>query len=526
MKMSKSIAVNPLIARWLLSMAFIASVLVFVGSIRSADAPAKSESPVAKTAADVEADMVHRNGAIFKGWPIPKAAIVLTGLQAGYIEPCGCSGKDNQKGGLSRRDMLLQRLAAQKWPVVALDLGEQVRRFGRQQELKYQATADALKTMGYQSVAFGPDDLRLSTSEMFAIVSPVGNQPSPFVAANIGLYAFDEKMLPGFKIVDAGGMKIGIAAVLGDSFCRTLNNQDVQTKPAAAALKAMLPKLRAANCNYLVLLSHATPEESKALAKQFPEFNIVVTAGGAEEPPAHIDTVQDTKTQFVELGSKGKYAIVLGLFDDGKTLSVRDQRVPLDARFGESPRMKQALASYQDLLKELGLNGLGLKPTAKGDGRSKFVGSKACSECHTKAFAIWKKTPHAKALDTLAHLDPPRQFDPECLSCHVTGWEPQKFFPYDGGYTNIAKTPELVGNGCENCHGPGSAHVAAETGNATQADLNRLRGEMRLSLKTDAGKKKALNICLECHDGDNSIDFHGGEAFDEYWKKVEHHGKD
>src|SRR5204862_6463756 len=103
----------------------------------------------------------------------------------------------------------------------------------------------------------------------------------------------------------------------------------------------MVPKLNAANCNYLVLLSHATPEESKALAKQFPEFNVVVTAGGAEEPPAHPATIDGTKTQFVELGSKGKYAIVLGLFDDGKNLSVRDQRVPLDARIGESPRMKQ-----------------------------------------------------------------------------------------------------------------------------------------------------------------------------------------
>ena len=118
----------------------------------------------------------------------------------------------------------------------------------------------------------------------------------------------------------------------------------------------------------------------------------------AEEPPAHPATIDGTKTQFVELGSKGKYAIVLGLFDDGKTLSVRDQRVPLDARFGESPRMKQMLAAYQDQLKESGLEGLGLKPTAKGDGRSKFVGSKVCGDCHSKAFAIWKKTPHAKAL--------------------------------------------------------------------------------------------------------------------------------
>jgi hypothetical protein len=227
------------------------------------------------------------------------------------------------------------------------------------------------------------------------------------------------------------------------------------------------------------------------------------------------------------LGSKGKYAIVLGLYSDGKNLSVRDQRVPLDARFGESARMKQVLSSYQDQLKELGLEGLGLKPAAFPSGRT-FIGSQQCGECHSKAFAIWKKTPHAHALETLVHLNPPRQFDAECLSCHVTGWEPQKFFPFIGGYASAEKTPLLAGNGCENCHGPGSAHVAAETGKvkASDADLKRYQVEMRLSLKSEAGKKKVINICLRCHDGDNSIDFHGGESFDQYWAKVEHHGKD
>jgi len=60
------------------------------------------------------------------------------------------------QGGLSRRDMLLKQLADKKWPAVAIDLGDQVRRFGRQQEVKFQATADALKTMGYRAIALGP----------------------------------------------------------------------------------------------------------------------------------------------------------------------------------------------------------------------------------------------------------------------------------------------------------------------------------------------------------------------------------
>jgi hypothetical protein len=149
------------------------------------------------------------------------------------------------------------------------------------------------------------------------------------------------------------------------------------------------------------------------------------------------------------------------------------------------------------------------------------VGSETCGDCHTKAFAIWEKTPHAHATDTLVKLDPPRQFDPECVSCHATGWEPQKYFPFRSGYDSMKKTPHLAHNGCENCHGPGSAHVAAETGEAevSEAELAELRQSMRLPLK--AAEEK----CLECHDLDNSPDFlHKG--FEHYWAEVEHHGKD
>lgn len=514
----------PAIGLALLSIVAIVAIAVRTG--HSADSP----SAPAKTQAEIEAEMIRRNEAIFVGWPRPKLALVFTGLQGGYIEPCGCSGKENQKGGLSRRDMFLKRLADDKWPVVAMDVGEQVRRFGRQQEIKYRSTADALKIMGYRAVGFGPDDLRLSAAELFSIVPPEGTNPTPFVCANAGLFGFDETTLPRFQVIQAAGMKIGVTSVIGDQFRQQVNNQDIQFMPAEKAIAEVLPKLQQAKCDLLVLLSNATKDESIALAKKYPQFNIVLTAGGADEPPAKAGTVEGTKTQLIELGHKGMYAIVLGLYDDADHPAqplIRYQRVPLDARFGDSAKMKQVMKSYQDQLKDLGFDQLGIKPTAHSSGHQ-FVGSQTCSECHTKAYGVWKKTPHAKALETLVNLDPPRQYDAECLSCHVTGWEPQKFSPYTGGYLSQKATPQLAGNGCENCHGPGSAHVAAESGQvkASDAELNRLRKEMHLSLATDVDKRKVIDICLQCHDPDNSIEFKGGDNFDHYWKQIEHHGKD
>jgi hypothetical protein len=229
----------------------------------------------------------------------------------------------------------------------------------------------------------------------------------------------------------------------------------------------------------------------------------------------------------VQVGTKGMYAGVVGLFADEKN-RFRYERVPLDARWKDSPEMLQVLADYQQQLEQMGLEELGLRPQPHPSGL-KFVGSEKCGECHSKAFEIWKETPHAHAIDSL--VKPPnergeiaRHFDPECLSCHVTGWEPQKFFPFASGYLSLQDTPLMQHNGCENCHGPGSAHVAAESGGEQidKDEIMRRRDAMKLPLAGGVAERK----CMECHDLDNSPDFHVKGAFEKYWKEVEHQGKD
>ena len=110
---------------------------------------------------EIEAEFRKRNGAIFADWNPPQAVLAITGELDGYIEPCGCTGKENQKGGLSRRQNFLTALKSAGWHVVAVDLGGLVKRFGRQAEVKYQSIADGLRQMGYSGIGFGPADLRL-----------------------------------------------------------------------------------------------------------------------------------------------------------------------------------------------------------------------------------------------------------------------------------------------------------------------------------------------------------------------------
>jgi len=458
-------------------------------------------------------DPIRDNGPVFVGWPKPKLAIVITGRQDGYLEPCGCAGLDRMKGGLSRRHSMFQTLRQAGWPILGIDVGGLCKGFGRQAELKFHTTVEAMRTMGYSAIGLGFSDLRFPAAELVSVAAGVNGKPGPFVSANVGLLGFAANITPQSRILNADGIKVGITSVLGTEFQRAINNPEIELADPEAALAKVLPDMKKES-DLLILLAHATMKESIELAKRFPNFDLVVTAGGAPEPPAKPVPIEGTKALMIEVGEKGMDAIVIGLFDDSEQ-PLRYQRVPLDSRFPASREMRLLMTAYQDQLRELGFAGLGIRsvPHPRAEIQGKFVGSKKCQDCHEKSYKIWKKSGHAKAYQTLASQDPPRQFDPECISCHVIGWHPHHYFPYESGYLSVEKTPEMLEVGCESCHGPGEAHVKAEMGGDTALQA-KLQKAMVIT-KEEARKQQ----CLECHDIDNSPDFN----FETYWPHVEHY---
>ena len=462
-------------------------------------------------------DYVKRNGAIFKNWPMPKAVVVLSGALDGFIEPCGCTGLENQKGGLSRRHTLITSLKKRGWPLVALDMGGVIRRFGPQATIKYRYGLASLRTIGYDAIGLGQGELKLPGQEVLLAQQQEGKM-QPFVSANVASTAFKEfGFRVPYKVAVAAGQRFGVTTILGDQRGRALQNPDFQWTAAVDALPAVVKKLEAEKCDYRVLLVSAPLDEAQHIARQFPQFDVVVAAGDSDPPSPEATLIKGTKSHFVELSHKGMYVGVLAFYDDPQT-PLRYQRVPLDGRFADSDDMRAIMTDYQDELKQTGLAGLGLQPIPHPTGRT-FVGSATCGECHTKAFEIWENTPHAHATKpTLTALTPARHHDPECLSCHVTGWEPQEYYPFKSGYLNMEKTASMRANGCENCHGPGSEHVAAENGDidADETMLDKLRAAMRLT------KAAAPDNCSRCHDLDNSPHFN----FKTYWPQVEHIGVD
>jgi len=464
---------------------------------------------------------------LFENWADPEFCLFVGGRLHGYIEPCGCTGLSTQKGGLMRRDAVRRQLIEKGWNLVCVDSGNQIRRFGAQPFVKLQTIWQSLtNVLKFDAIAFGPDDLKTSGTDLLqAMGSAMVDENPRFVGANVQWIDTDG-LAVDHRIVKVGKRKVGITAVLGNEFKGKYAEDTFKILDTDEALAKVWPKMKAQRCDVNVIVVWATDtEECIRIAKKFPHFDVLISTAGGGEPtqlPEQIK-VGNHVTSMIQTGTKGMYVGVVGFFPVEAGLQLRYQRVPLDGRFEDSEEMKVVFKKYQEELEIYGLDGLGIKPVDLGNKR-KYVGSLACKECHPDAYDVWKNGidgkggPHFKATKDLT--DPServwvkRHHDPECLSCHVTGWNPQDYYPYKTGYLKL-EDELLHGNGCENCHGPGSVHIDAENGVIPAKD--EYLEDMRLTLE-----EAKETQCFTCHDIDNSPDF----KFDEYWEKIKHYEDD
>src|SRR5262245_7450333 len=94
-----------------LAIATILIALPFLAlRLRGETAAEKGQAAYAEHAKRPKVDPIEANGRIFEGWQKPDVALVFSGEQNGYLEPCGCAGLENQKGGLKRRFTFIKQL--------------------------------------------------------------------------------------------------------------------------------------------------------------------------------------------------------------------------------------------------------------------------------------------------------------------------------------------------------------------------------------------------------------------------------
>jgi hypothetical protein len=484
---------------------------------------AQEGTPSAKPAADAAAQPTSN---LFRGWPKPDVAILLSEQQHGYLQPCGCS--EPQKGGLARRFNLIQSLRQRGWSVVAGDLGDIAQRSGPQTLLKYHYSMQALQLLDYAGVGIGANEMNLGLFQVLGEFALSERKPR-VLSANLKDKENKFPEMVGSTIVSAGNggtPKVGFAGVVGLSVAKLSQDPDARFDPEEKVLPAALAELEKQGAQIRVLLYQGSVEEASACAKQFPQFQIILCLSRDEEASGRPDQVGGT--MIVRVGHKGRYVGVVGVYGGktrGQPIELRYELVAIDPEF-ETPPGKDKdnpihalLQSYAEEVKKgnylAKYNHHGKhNPVQIEYPQATYVGSAKCKECHEAEYAIWEASPHPHAYETLVHKAKRptlRQYDGECVACHVVG------FGNEGGFIDEQHSPQLEGVGCESCHGPASVHVAQHKDKKLRAILNPWK---RSAKNPQDLANRISDMCQKCHDLDNSTNF----KFEKYWveKKIKH----
>lgn len=150
----------------------------------------------------------------------------------------------------------------------------------------------------------------------------------------------------------------------------------------------------------------------------------------------------------------------------------------------------------------------------------KYVGVDGCKLCHNKEligdqYAAWKKSPHAKAFETLKSdeaakiakergLTMPAYEADACLKCHATAHGLEK--------SQMGRRPLKVSDGvqCESCHGPGNDYRK-----------NKIMSDPKAAMAAGLWQPgKDEKICQKCHNAESPT----SKTFDyvKYKAKIAH----
>ncbi len=307
--------------------------------------------------------------------------------------------------------------------------------------------------MDYSAAALGERELAAGT-EVRDLLRRSG---VTLLAANLPRRTLKEWGAEATRVVRFPGFSVGIigmAGALKTDFRKGYSPRlpgplTADSKDYAKTLGQHLKKL-AKSCDVVVVLTQADLGKATELARDFPEIDVLISATDAY---FGLEPLLAGNTVLLFTGKEGQRAgrVRLKVFPN-RTVGVIEGRL---VRLGEDVAED---ADTRKLVRESirGVNewhrqrARAARPeTAAGE--SPYRGSQACKSCHAEAYRVWKESAHSHAMQVLEDVQ--QDFLPQCVSCHVTGWE------RPGGFRNRIATPELADVQCEACHGPGARHL-------------------------------------------------------------------
>jgi hypothetical protein len=495
---------------------------------------------------DHDRDREHKNGHDREhDYEHEHATLVFSASVAGQLVPCGCS--PDQRGGLPRAVALVDKLRKQDPNLLFIDAGDLLfetatappKQLMTQRTMKARVLAQGDALLHAAARAVGQRDLAL------------GPQFLPDTAQNVPLLdaGFAAPGLRATLLADAGRVKVGIFAAGFETDpaqviaarAKGLREQGARVvvlllhprgDNAFTAAQALLPAAQAAGVDLVVLGRRDDPAADPNRKDAGPPALFAVEGHG-----------QSLLRVDVHLGN-GPLRFAPSEADRGEELKAIDQRIdrfksqielypqrkaqleakiaelqgrkaalaaaplekpppgsswaeaaflPLEEKVGSDKEAQKLVDAYDEQIARINLEEAKTQPAScppAARGEAFHVGAAACVECHKDATEFWTETRHAHAYETLVAVK--KQFSLDCINCHVTGWQ------QPGGVCRIDRTefggPGIGGRGvgrrdvqCEDCHGPGSQHLADPTGHIRA--------------------KVPASFCIHCHEAANSPRF-------------------
>lgn len=349
---------------------------------------------------------------------------------------------------------------------------------------------EGLARTGVDLVGLGVYDLKGGRERLRKL-----NQKSPvdFICANIDGY------LPYVRYVKGKGrVKILVTSVVDSEYVSMREYGLAGVNDPVTALRRIQDKIKH---DVFIVILHAIGEREQAIISQVPGIDLVINGArpGVDEDiryfgeipvvsnnrlgggyVAYVDLELDSEKQNLTISDPTILrASVNKIVGDKSMVSLLEAyEVERRAFFEKEETLKtKKQQQYQNQL----LAQAQAQAQARAD-RGMYIGARSCEYCHAEISHEWGNSRHAKAIESL--ISRKKEYDPECLPCHVTGMENKDVV---GRFVSMTESPGMAGVQCESCHGPGIRH-------AQRPEKIKL-------------EKVTVDTCRQCHTTDTDPGF-------------------
>jgi 2',3'-cyclic-nucleotide 2'-phosphodiesterase (5'-nucleotidase family) len=346
--------------------------------------------------------------------------------------------------------------------------------------------AEMTGEMGYDAIGLGERDLNYGLPFLKEMIE---KHDLPFINANVRDTESGALILPEYLVVERSGIKYGIVSVLDPKhkiITMSADEAAFQVDDPVQVLRDLLPRLRQ-EADTILLLSHLGEQSTEELIKEVKGIDMCVI--GHTSRNINAERIINDTAVFAS-AFEGRYIGRANLFvddEDGRVMAI-DVGI---TSFGESLHsdedMLARIEKYKQDLADFKTEKRAEYPRTMGSDKETFLGERACMSCHEDAWKVYLDSPHRAAFATIRNKG--QSFEPECLSCHTTGYQHKQGYDDDPPYN------KLVNVQCEACHGYGSEHA-----------------------RDGKWVAQAMDSCTLCHDQKNSPEF----DYATYWEKIKH----